>query len=43
MQEPEKKPCFNCGALTNYHVYPSERGEPRIIYCCEECEEELNK
>ncbi len=39
----EKKPCFCCGELTNYHIYDSERGEQKTYYCCEKCEEELRR
>ena len=39
----DKGKCFNCGEITDDHVYPSERGEPKIYHCCNKCEEELNK
>jgi len=39
----ENGPCFRCGELTDFHIYESERGEPKTYYCCKRCEEELQK
>lgn len=33
--------CWKCGQPKPGHSYPSERGEKRVFFICNDCEDEL--
>lgn len=43
LKEEDQKTCWKCGKPNPGHSYPSERGENRVFFICDECEEELQR